>query len=211
MIGQTMTKLDQPLGIGRRRMLQAGGVLAGTAALMRAATTRAAETLTFDVACDGGTMLISRLNQTGEIGLPRRGDTFIVTGSIYPEGTIDTGLTGPDQAGAIGRWTCRGTFEVDIESGAVPHVASSVLFSFGDGLSATTGQVESAPDALLTDGFEGGVDEIRRIVVGGFGRYAGARGEQIQYTRGENDTVLQIAPDVAELAPNYTFAFTLTD
>jgi hypothetical protein len=201
----------RPSGVDRRRMLKTGGALASAAVLMRAAAGRAAEGLTFDVACDGRTMLINRLNQTEAIGLPRRGDTFVVTGSIYPAGTIDAGLTGPDQAGAIGRWTCRGAFDVDIETGAVPHVVSSVLFTFGEGLTATTGLVELAEDAILTDGFEGGVEEIRRVVVGGFGRYAGIRGEQIQYVRGENDTFLQIAPDVAVPAPNFTFVFNLAE
>ena len=211
MTSRQMQALGRSGGVDRRRMLKTGGALAGAAALTRAAVGRAAERLTLDVACDGRTMLINRLNQVEAFGLPRRGDTFVVTGSVYPAGTIDAGLTGPDQAGAIGRWTCRGAFDVDIETGGVPHVVSSVLFSFGDGLTATAGRVELAEDAILTDGFEGGVEEIRRVVVGGFGRYAGIRGEQIQYLRGENDTFLQIAPDVAVPAPNFTFVFDLTE
>jgi hypothetical protein len=193
-----------------RRGLITGGALAGATAFLAAApSTRAAESVTFDVALDGSTMLINRLNSTEPVNPPMIGDTFVVFGSIYPAGTIDDGLAGPDQPGAIGCWVCRGTFIVDVASGATPHVATAVLFALGDGLSASSRQLDTALDGLLIDGVEGGVEEVRRPVAGGFGRYAGGRGDVVQTLRGENDTLIQLAPDIAVNAWNYTFRFAI--
>lgn len=38
-----------------------------------------------------------------------RGNTFIVSGKVYPGGTIPEGqgVFGPDEPGSIGNWTCR--------------------------------------------------------------------------------------------------------
>ncbi|MGH2562668.1 MAG: hypothetical protein ACRDJH_26720 [Thermomicrobiales bacterium] len=44
-----------------------------------------------------------------------------------------------------------------------------------------------------------------RIITGGYGQYAGAHGIVNATAREENDTVIQLAPDVAVPAPNYTF------
>ncbi|MGH2534574.1 MAG: hypothetical protein ACRDJW_20105 [Thermomicrobiales bacterium] len=195
--------------INRRGLIKGGALAGATAFLSAAPTAYAAEPVTFDVALDGRTMTINRLNPTEPVNPPMIGDTFVVFGSIYPAGTIDEGLAGPDQTGAIGCWVCRGTFIVDVASGATPHVATGVLFAFGEGLSAASRQLDTALDGLLIDGVEGGVDEVPRPVAGGFGRYAGARGEVVQTLRGENDTLIQLAPDVAVSAWNYTFRFTI--
>lgn len=192
--------------IGRRRFL-AGSALAGAGAIAGIAPSAAAETVEFDIALDGRTMYINRLSSAEPVNPPLIGDTFVVFGSIYPAGTIDSGLTGPDQAGAIGCWVCRGTFIVDVASGATPHVATGVLFALGDGLSASSRQLDTAPDGLLIDGVEGGVEDVLRPIAGGFGRYAGACGQVTQTLRGENDTMIELAPGVAVAAWNYTFAF----
>jgi hypothetical protein len=199
--------------LDRRRALRVGGGLAGATALATLAGpggTAAQTTLELDMACDGRTFRLNRTNQTGEIGLPVVGDTFIVYGSVYPAGSFDHGVAGPDDPGAIGRWICRGTFLIDIESGAVPHVVTTVLFALADGLSATNGLVGEATDGLLTQGLEGGLEETRIVLGGGYGRHAGARGEVVQVLRGENETLIELAPDVSVSAPNYTFQFSFT-
>jgi hypothetical protein len=199
-----------PSQLNRRMMLRAGGVLAGAVAVLRAPVlVRAAEPLSMDMAFDGRTFRLNRLDQGDPTKLPVPGDTFIVFGSLYPAGTIDKGLSGPDQPGAIGRWVCRGTFVVDVNSGAVPHLVSTVLHVLGDSISATTGAIERAPDVIVTEGFEGGYEVARRSIIGGYGRYAGIRGEVVQRLRGQNDTKIALTPGAAVPAPNYSFTFTL--
>lgn len=200
--------------LDRRRALWAGGALAGAAALRQApGVARAHESatsLTLDVACDGGSFRLVRQNPGDSSGLPLTGDWFLFYGSIYPEGTIDNGLTGPAQAGAIGTWVCRGTFLVDLAAAQpeTPIVVTTVQFVLGDGLSATAGNLGTAADAITTEGFEAevGIDVVR-VVTGGYGQYAGARGIVKATVREENDTLIQIAPEVAVPAPNYTFTF----
>ncbi|MGH2562611.1 MAG: alpha/beta fold hydrolase [Thermomicrobiales bacterium] len=208
-------KLRQSPRVDRRRLLRSGGALAGAVALLRdPAAARAreeAQTLTLDVACDGGSLRLIRQNPTEAPGLPLAGDWFIFSGSIYPAGTIDAGLTGPTQAGSIGRWVCRGTFLADLatlEPGN-PAVVTTVQFVLADGLSATAGNLGTAADAITTEGFEpqAGLDVIR-VITGGYGQYAGAYGVMTATVREENDTLIPLAPDIAVPAPSFTFVFT---
>jgi hypothetical protein len=148
-------------------------------------------TIVLDVAVDGRTMAFA-----GTPGPPVRGAAFIVTGKIYPGGTIPAGGTpddpsafGPDEPGSIGTFVCRATFNyslAEIESGAAPHLTSSQIFYLDDG------------SALTSDGMEGGTTTIR-AVTGGIGAYRTARGEVTQEILGVNETGL----------PNSHFTFTL--
>ncbi|MGH2534524.1 MAG: hypothetical protein ACRDJW_19845 [Thermomicrobiales bacterium] len=207
--------LDQSIRVDRRRVLRGGAALAGAAAMLAApAASRAAveaPTLTLDVAADGGSFRLMRQNPTDPPGPPLLGDWFIFSGSIYPERTIDQGLTGPTQAGSIGRWICRGVFLADLATLEPMHVAviTTVQFVLGDGLSATAGSLGTAADAIATEGFEPqpGLDVIR-VITGGHGRYAGAQGILTAAVREENDTLIQITPDFAAPAPSFTFVFT---
>lgn len=199
--------------ISRRTAMRSGGALAGMAALVGAGGSAARasqnqETLELDVALDGRTW---RMNRLSEIGPPLMGDTFITLGSIYPGGAFDDGVTGPDDPGAIGRWICQGTFIVDVASGDVPHVLSTQHFVFGDDLSSSTGQPNTAADALVSIGVEGGVEETLRTVSGGFGRYAGASGSVHQAWVGSNETLMQVAPGTIMPAFNNHFVFTFAE
>ncbi len=203
------------LQIDRRSLLRTSGIAAGTAALISTpalihASDAQSEELVFDVALDGGTFRMIRANATDPNALPMLGDTFVMYGTIFPSGTFDQGRTGPNAPGAIGRWICRGSFNVDLASGAVPHAISTVVHILGDGLSVSRGAVEEASDAIVHEGLESGVPVIRRSVLGGYGKYAGVRGEAVQEYQGDNETVIQITPEVTMPAPNYTFTFTLT-
>lgn len=199
--------------LGRREALRAGGAAAGGLALLavggRSNSAGAATMLTVEMAEDIRTFRLNPGDPAKSNGVPVVGDTFIEFGSLYPAGTIQKGLKGPDQAGTIGRWICRGTFVNDAASGVAPQVITTVLMVFGAGLSATQGRPEQAADALLTEGFEGIEQPIRRIVVGGYGRYAGASGEMLQTLREENDTALNVA-GMKVPGGNYTFAFTFS-
>ena len=200
--------------IDRRRVLRTGSLAAGAAALPAApslARAQGATEETYDLALDGRTfrvVLANQANQADPNGLPQTGDTFVMYGSIYPAGTFVKGNLNLDQPGAIGRLICRGTFNVDVSTEAVPHVITSVQHILGPGLSVSAGAVEQAPDAIMHEGLEGGVPMTRRTITGGYGKYAGARGEATQELRGQNDTLIQLAPEISAPAASYTFTFT---
>lgn len=71
----------------------------------------------------------------------------------------------------------------------------------GEGLSSVGGPIGAVHDTIVHEGFEGGLAESRRSVVGGVGTYAGVSGEVIQVTRGLNDTLFQITPEIAAGVP----------
>lgn len=185
--------------LSRRTLIKRGGFLAGGAALLSAAPSAlaASETLKLDVACDGGTLKINRSNDV-ELDAPvRRGDPFIVQGRIYPEGTIEQGLSGPHQEGSIGQWICRGWFYYGIDEiagGAVPHLVTTQLYLLDNF------------DGLVTDGMEGGITVVRAIT-GGYGRYAGARGQVTEAEVGGNDTTLDFGGGITMPAFNIQFEF----
>ena len=211
-----ITDRDEPTlfahRLGRRRLVRTGGLMAGAAALLAApAVARAADDATdeesFDVALDGATMRYVKATPGHPSGLPQIGDTFIVFGSIYPAGTFEAGNLNPDQPGAIGRWVCRGSIQVDLTTEEVPHAVTTVQHVLGEGLSAAGGPIGPAHDVIVHEGFEGGLPEGTRSITGGTGKYAGARGEVVQVFRGANDTLIQVAPEIAVPAPSYTFTF----
>jgi hypothetical protein len=166
--------------------------------------------LVFDVALDGGSFRVVRANGMDPAALPETGDTFVMTGAIFSEGTFNGGNLSPAQAGAIGRWMCRGAFVVDLASGLTPHAVSTVMHILDPGLSLADGAVAEAADAIVHEGLESGVPLIQRAVIGGYGVYAGARGAVEQVHRGDNETIIQVTPEVAMPAPSYTFSFALT-
>lgn len=199
----------------RRHLVRAGGLLASGAALLAApAVTRAqagaADEAIFDVALDGASIRYVKASPGHPDGLPMTGDTFVMFGSIFPVGTFDRGDLNPDQAGVIGRWICRGSFYVDLASGEVPHAITTVMHVLGQGLSAAGGPIAAAHDAIVHEGFESGLPETTRAIVGGTGEYAGIQGEVVQVARGANDTVIQVTPELAVPAPSYTFTFRFT-
>ena len=198
--------------LGRRRLVRTGGLMAGAAALLAApaiarAEDDAVDEETFDVAIDGASARYVKAAPGHPSGVPMTGDTFIFFGSIFPAGTFDAGHLNPGQAGAIGRWVCRGSFYVDLTTEDVPHVVTSVMQVLGDGLSAAGGSIGATHDVIFHEGFEGGLPETTRAIVGGTGKYAGARRKVVQVTRGTNDTLIQVTPEIAVPASSYTFTF----
>ena len=215
-----MTELSNALFPGprssRRRLLRAGAITAGAATLVALpATGRATESsgreVVHDVAIDGRSFRVVRADQSDPSAPPRLGDAFVVYGTIFPAGTFDRGNLGPDQPGVIGRWICRGVFNVDVGTEAVPHVVSTVQHVLGAGLAATIGRVEQAADAIVHEGLEGGVPLTRRSILGGYGAFAGARGEAIQELRGENETPILLAAGTEAPAASYTFRFSILE
>ena len=187
-------------GVSRRTMLKRGGALAGAAGLLGATQLTGmadGHILDIDVACNGGTMAISRAAGSDPDGLPQRGDLFIIQGRIYPGGTIDAGLSGPGQEGSIGTWICRGWFfwdVADFAGGAAPHAATTQLYLFDNG------------DGLVSEGIEGGMP-VLRPVIGGYGAYFGATGAVTEADVETNDTLINLGSGVLAPAPNIKFQF----
>lgn len=141
-----------------------------------------------DVSMDAVSTWVSNRGDFTHFGANKNGDTFWVKGSIYPGDTIPEGdeVFGPDAPGRVGTWLCRGVFNFDFDpdilAGAIPHVWTTQMFLLqGDDLDPaadlTTG------DSLITEGLEGGMP-THRVIVGGTGECAGARGEVVQQQLG---------------------------
>ena len=148
--------------------------------------------LAVDVAMDGATW---RMNDSSNPFFPvftgalARGNTFIVSGNIYPLGTLKAGgafgggaanPSGPETPGPIGTWVCRGTFNLDIgdiAAGGFPHVTSTQVFTFMSG------------EVVVTEGPEGGA-EVLRSVIGGAGRLRHAGGDVVETPLGVNTSNL---------------------
>ena len=186
--------------VSRRRLMKRAGALAGAVAVLGgsqlAVAAGSAPALEFEVACDGGSFWLNRRDPGATIS---PGDTFIVSGRIYPSGTIAQGLSGPHQAGSIGTWIHRGWFYYGFEeifAGAAPHIISTQSFLF------------DTFDGLTTDGTEGGQFVVRPIT-GGYGMYRDARGVSKESEVGENETVVDLGNEILIPAPNLRFTFEL--
>ena len=159
----------------------------------RAAVAFAADkTFVLDVSEDAGTWRSTR-GDFSHIAESKRGDTFIVEGSIYPGGTIPSGdnVFGPNSPGRIGTWVIRGTLifdlDPDILAGAAPHVVGTQTYLLPEHFEITNRY--NTANSLASDGLEGGVT-TQLIVLGGTGPCSGARGEVTQATLGSNSTGL---------------------
>ena len=117
-----------------------------------------------------------------------RGSTFSVEGLIYPENTIEGDRFDPTSAGAIGRWMCCGWFLINPDR-PEPHVLTTQEYILRD----IRANRLYPPNQLVSSGTEGSDAENQapiRSVIGGTGKYLGAKGEVFQHGRGKNTTTL---------------------
>ena len=136
---------------------------------------------TIDVACDARTYRQNNVDPAAAGS--HRGDTFIVSGKIYPGGTIPAGqgVFSPDNSGSIGDWNCRGVWLVssqELANGAAPAFDTSQIYLLPDGTKQ-----------LFSEGLEGAVPTLR-AVTGGTGSMAGVTGQVRQELLGTNVTGL---------------------
>ncbi|MEM1428478.1 MAG: hypothetical protein AAGG09_03365 [Pseudomonadota bacterium] len=138
----------------------------------------------FDVAEDLSRFVFSATPVFAD-GLPAYGNAFITQGYIYEDGTLDGGAEGTRADGSpafpdkvIGRWTCDGFFVGDgarTTTGAV--VITRQIFEFETG------------DILINQGAE--LADIGvpapRVITGGTGAFAGAKGAMEQTLLGMTD------------------------
>ncbi|HUS07799.1 MAG TPA: hypothetical protein VMZ52_15950 [Bryobacteraceae bacterium] len=132
-------------------------------------------TLTFDVACDC---------RTANWGSGNRGEVFIVSGKIFPAGTLPSGTATNDPTlpvngiAPIGNWTCRGQ-----SAGALPPAYSLTPFAFN-----TQYFILNPDRALTVEGFTVLPEGERLAVTGGIGSFRGASGDLEEGPLGTNAT-----------------------
>jgi len=137
--------------------------------------------LVIDVAEDARTGVVNPPS-----ALPKRGDTAITNGKIYPSGTIPAGNGFDiDTTGSIGTLVSRGTFNFDFSqalTGGDPIISSTEHYLFGP---AGALNVE---DSLMSEGQDSFLKTTHRVVLGGTGIYRGTIGEVKVEVLGQNST-----------------------
>src|SRR6266403_3204125 len=112
---------------------------------------------------------------------PNPGTTFIVTGYIYPGGTL-AGNPQVAPPNPIGEWTCRGTFTRNANE-VRPEVFTIQEFYLPDD-----------SNAIATEGIEHGLVGMdhrdMRATIGGTGMYHDDKGQNTEYRIGVNGTGL---------------------
>src|SRR5262245_26559871 len=182
--------MEEPMTLTRIRSLSiiTAAAALGVALLQFAVSTVHADgrdhvAFRVDVAVDHATFAIVPSNglvlQPEPAG-PNRGTPFIVDGRIFPGGTLEkgNGVGDPNQPGSIGRWICKGIFTSDLATEDVGFDTTQMFMFDGDS------------DAIWTEGLEAGLGKIgvltHRTILGGTGRFRGARGEVVQEALGTN-------------------------
>src|SRR5205823_13348932 len=137
------------------------------------ANAQGTQNLQFDVFIDATTIYFS-----GTPG-PHPGTTFIVTGYIYPGGTL-AGNPQVAPPNPIGEWTCRGTFTRNANEQR-PEVFTVQEFYLPDDTTA-----------IATEGIEHGLVGMHhrdmRATIGGTGIYQNVKGQNTEYRIGANGT-----------------------
>ena len=143
---------------------------------------QAVQAVTYDVSMNGESFTLSQ--QDSGATEVKRGDAYLINGQIYPGGTIPKGGTrtapssfGPGTPGSIGEFYSRGSFLVGANRMEAEKIqrASTHYFVLND------------KNRLITDGFEGSTNTTR-VILGGIGQFAGARGVASMERLGINAT-----------------------
>lgn len=195
--------------LNRRQMLgraATGGVIAALAALWAPGGAVAADepvegaTVAYDVAVLGHTFVRNDAEALDLAGGDLRGMGFSIEGDLYAAGTIPAGDGfDPASTAPLGHWFCRGWF-IAHPARPRPVIISTQEFLFG----RISDEQPTPPDQLVSSGLEAGIPVAIRSVIGGTGRYRGARGEVVQQAIGTNLTINRVAQ---HHAMNYRFHF----
>lgn len=205
----------QQMDVGRRELLRrafwgAAGVAGATVAtsagpLFGAGGHAEARTrrVVIDVACLGNTFRLIPAPGNNDDDL--RGATFSVEGNIYPAGTINGDGFDPSKVNPTGTWCCRGWL-MAAPGRTTPSVISTQEYFLSEPLGGSDAFIA---DQMVSSGIEGdGEIPPVRSVIGGTGRYAGARGVVVQHGAGTNTTSLWLGGALGA-APNFRFEFKL--
>lgn len=167
-----MKKLPYSLLIvGLTGLMTFAGILTGVS------EAKSEKEFTMDVACNGSTLA---LNPADPVDPPlSRGDVAVVTGRIFPEGTLPPGVTtsDPNTAGGIGTWRCL------FASLAEPPITGAITYYFA---LEENGQESMLMVQGLNSHIFPGSEPRTHAIVGGTGKYAGANGEVREEVLGTN-------------------------
>ena len=154
------------------------------------------QALTIDVAEDCNAAYVNPVVPNEPFTEVTPGDTILVTGTIYPGGTLKPGAQSnlPTDPGAIGNWMSRAVFTVDtiqFNGGVSPIAFATMLYMLPDN-----------SRSLTSEGLVPNVGaSAERPVIGGTGKFASARGVVRMENIGTNGTGCF----------NYRFKFNLGD
>jgi len=141
------------------------------------AQAKSEKTFTLDVACKGSTLALNPADPTNPPFA--RGDVAVVTGNIYPEGTLPSGVTtsDPSAPGGIGAWRCL------FASLAEPPIIGAITYYFA--LEENGEESMLMVQGLNSHQWPGSVPRVHAIV-GGTGKYDGASGKVREEVLGTN-------------------------
>ncbi len=176
------------------------GAISGLGDHAAAGTSR----VVIDMACLGDTFrFIPAPGDNGNDDL--RGAPFSVEGNIYPAGTIKGNGFDPGSVEPTGTWVCRGWL-MAAPGRPTPAVITTQEYFLSEPLGGPDAFIA---DQLVSSGLEGdGKRPPVRSVIGGTGRYAGARGVVVQHGLGTNTTSLWLGGALGP-APSFRFDFRL--
>lgn len=142
------------------------------------------ETFTVDVALDGATYVQNDVTETEGMAVFSRGDTFILGGTIYPAGTLPSGVANndPNAPGGIGKILCRGTYlgsSTDAANGATILTDTTELYLLSDDSRELIADGRTPNAAGAT---------VERVVLGGTGKFKNAVGQIHEEDLGTNAT-----------------------
>jgi hypothetical protein len=172
----------------RRYMRKAICLLAGPAvAAMIPITARAdgrrgrndEETFTVDVALDSATLVVNHVDPTQPPTAQLPGDTVLILGTIYPGGTLPSGIADndPNAAGGIGNIRCRALVLVPLTDVTTPAATFvTELYS-----------LPNDNETIIADGPGANLfATVHRAVLGGTLRFDGVSGQIIEKNLGLN-------------------------
>ena len=140
------------------------------------------ETFTVDVALDGATLIINHVDPTQPDKVPFPGDTLVIRGTVYPGGTLRSGIDAnndPNEPGGIGKIICRALILVQPTDFTSPEASFvTELYSFSNDNQTI---IADGPGANL-------FATVLRAVIGGTRHFDGVTGEIIEKNIGLNST-----------------------
>lgn len=141
------------------------------------------EVFTVDVALDGATMIVNHLDPTQPATMAFPGDVLYIVGTIYPGGTLPSGMAenDPNAPGGIGKIRCRALILVqptDLTTPAASFVTE--MYSFGNDNQFI---IADGPGANL-------YATVKRAILGGTRGFDAVSGEITEVNLGMNKTMV---------------------
>jgi hypothetical protein len=137
------------------------------------------ETFTVDVALDSATLVVNHVDPTQPQTAQLRGDTLVIDGTIYPRGTLPSGIADndPNAPGGIGKIRCRALVLVPLTDLTTPAATFvSELYSLPDD-----------NQTILVDGPGANLyATVERAVLGGTRLFDGVSGQLSETNLGLN-------------------------